>query len=80
MHGPDGHIRSANRLACALLGQDARSLRGTASTAAVWHFVRPNREPIGPDDFPVNVVLRTRARVSQRIVGVCGAGHECCAG
>ncbi len=76
VHGPDGRIRSANRLACKLLGQDAGSLVGTASSSAAWPFVRTSGEPMRLEQFPVNVVLRTRARVSHQIVGIPGDGPD----
>ncbi|MCA1246112.1 bifunctional diguanylate cyclase/phosphodiesterase [Massilia sp. MS-15] len=74
VHGPDGRILSANRLACELLGQTQDELTGTASSAAAWTFIRPNHTRMRPEDFPVNVVLRTGVKVAQLIVGVPDAG------
>jgi len=76
VHGPDGRILSANRMACRLLGQDADSLKGTESSPAAWQFVRADRSPMPPEDFPVNVVLRTGRGLSQQIVGVPASGRE----
>jgi len=70
VHGPDGHILSANRLACELLGQSLEQLIGTEASAAAWGFVRTNNAPMSPDAFPVNVVLRTGEKVAHLIVGV----------
>ncbi|MCD2516206.1 EAL domain-containing protein [Massilia sp. G4R7] len=76
VHGPDGRIRSANPMACTLLGQDAAQLIGSAASADAWRLVRTNRTPMRAEQFPVNLVLRTRRKVAQRIVGICGAGPE----
>ncbi|SFC90280.1 sensor domain-containing protein [Massilia yuzhufengensis] len=70
VHGPDGCILSANRLARELLGQDTEQLVGTAATQAAWRFLRPDRTPMPPGDYPVNVVLRSGAKVSHLIIGV----------
>jgi diguanylate cyclase (GGDEF)-like protein/PAS domain S-box-containing protein len=70
MHGADGRILSANRLACELLGRTPEQLKGTASDTRAWHFLRSNLRPMPPDEFPVNVVLRTRKKVTHVIVGL----------
>jgi len=76
VHGPDGRIVSANRLACELLGRDAQQLKGTAASTAAWNFVRADRSPMRPEDYPVNAVLRTGEKVSHLIVGVPAAGRD----
>jgi diguanylate cyclase (GGDEF)-like protein/PAS domain S-box-containing protein len=70
MHGADGRILSANRLACELLDRTPEQLKGTASNAAAWQFLRADLSPMPPEQFPVNVVLRTGRKVSHVIVGV----------
>jgi diguanylate cyclase (GGDEF)-like protein/PAS domain S-box-containing protein len=70
MHGADGRILSANRLACELLGQTPEQLKGTVSDATAWNFVRSNLQPMPPEEFPVNVVLRTGRRVTHAVVGI----------
>jgi diguanylate cyclase (GGDEF)-like protein/PAS domain S-box-containing protein len=78
MHGADGRILSANRLACELLDSTPEQLKGTASNAAAWPFLRADLSPMPPEQFPVNVVLRTGRKVSHVIVGVPepGGGRE----
>jgi len=76
VHGVDGRIVSANRLAAELLGQSPEQLQGTGAEAAAWHFLQTNHAPMPPEDYPVNVVLRTREKVAHLIVGVPPAGHE----
>jgi diguanylate cyclase (GGDEF)-like protein/PAS domain S-box-containing protein len=70
MHAADGRILSANRLACELLDRTPEQLKGTASDAAAWHFLRSDLSRMPPEQFPVNVVLRTGRKVSHVVVGV----------
>ena len=76
VHDADGRIVGANRLACELLGQCDEQLQGTESGGADWHFLLPDNTPMPPAQFPVNVVLRTRAKVADLIVGVPARGSE----
>jgi hypothetical protein len=70
VHGPDGRILSANRLARELLGRSENQLIGSEADASTWSFVWPDRTTMPPAEYPVNVVLRTRAMVKDLIVGV----------
>ncbi|WP_051971451.1 GGDEF and EAL domain-containing protein [Massilia sp. 9096] len=70
VHGPDGRLRSANGLARQLLGRSDAQLRGSSADAATWGFILPDKTPMAPHDYPVNVVLRTREKVMDLIVGV----------
>ncbi|KQQ93655.1 GGDEF and EAL domain-containing protein [Massilia sp. Leaf139] len=76
VHGADGRIVAANCLACELLGQSAEQLKGTESSAAAWDFVHPNYQAMAPEDYPVNVVLRTGEKLAHLIVGVLATGTE----
>jgi diguanylate cyclase (GGDEF)-like protein/PAS domain S-box-containing protein len=76
VHGPDGRILSANRMASELLGQSPGQLKGSESTASAWHFIRPDKAPMPPEDYPVNVVLRTGEKVGDVIVGVPATRRE----
>ncbi|AWG45814.1 MULTISPECIES: GGDEF and EAL domain-containing protein [unclassified Massilia] len=76
VHDADGRILSANRLACELLKRSPAQLKDTAPTAAAWTFIRSNRQPMPPEEFPVNVVLRTGDKVSQVVVGIPATEQE----
>ncbi|QOY92778.1 EAL domain-containing protein [Massilia sp. UMI-21] len=69
VHDADGRILHANRLACELLGQSVAQLRGTAASGNAWHFLRTDGTPMPPEDYPVNMVLRSGHQVPQRILG-----------
>jgi diguanylate cyclase (GGDEF)-like protein/PAS domain S-box-containing protein len=75
VHGADGRILSANRLAAELLGKAPEQLTGTVSDATAWHFLRADDTTMRPEHFPVNVVLRTRRKVAHLVVGVPAAGR-----
>jgi len=76
VHGPDGRILSANRMASELLGQSPAQLKGTEATASAWHFIRPDKSLMAPEDYPVNVVLRTGQKVGDVIIGVPAAEQQ----
>ena len=70
VHGADGRIVGANRLACELIERSAEQLRGIDMIADAWRLLRADASPMPPDQFPVNVVLRTRCKLLQTIIGV----------
>jgi len=74
VHDAGGRILSANRLACHLLGHSAERLQGMEASAAAWGFVGSDGAPIPAAQYPVNVVLRTRRKVADVLVGVPGPG------
>jgi diguanylate cyclase (GGDEF)-like protein/PAS domain S-box-containing protein len=76
LHGADGRILCANRCACELLDQRLEQLIGTGSGAGAWNFVRVDKTLMGAEEYPVNVVLRTGAKVSDLIVGIQTEGRE----
>jgi diguanylate cyclase (GGDEF)-like protein/PAS domain S-box-containing protein len=76
VHGPDGRILSANRLAAELLGKTREQLTGIVSDATAWHFLRADESTLLPEHYPVNVVLRTRKKIAHMVVGVPAAGGE----
>ena len=73
VHGADGRIVSANKLACELLGQSPQQLKGTEASASAWELLRSDGTPMPSEQFPVNVVLRTGSKISHLIVGIPGA-------
>jgi diguanylate cyclase (GGDEF)-like protein/PAS domain S-box-containing protein len=76
VHGADGRIVSANRLARELLGQSGPQLEGAEAVAGAWHFIRANGRPMPAGQYPVNVVLRTRQKLTHLIVGVPSGGSQ----
>lgn len=70
VHGNDGRILGANRLACELIGKSVEQLRGTESSEVAWRLLCADGTPMPAEQFPVNIVLRTGRQVSQHILGV----------
>ncbi|QJE01375.1 EAL domain-containing protein [Massilia forsythiae] len=75
VHGTDGIIVSANRLAACLLERSVDALVGTAVDAAEWGLVYQDGAPMPIEAYPVIQVLRSGAKVSGTIVGVPVDGH-----
>ncbi|WP_084677141.1 sensor domain-containing protein [Massilia niastensis] len=76
VHGADGRILNANRLACELIGRSVEQLRGTEFSDAAWCLLRADGSPMLPEQFPVNIVLRTGRQVSQHLLGIPGREPE----
>ncbi|MGZ5182151.1 MAG: diguanylate cyclase domain-containing protein, partial [Ramlibacter sp.] len=76
VHAADGRILSANRQAAELLGQSTEQLVGTRSDASSWDFVRTSRQPMPPEEYPVNLVRRSGKKLDGMIVGVRMGGPE----
>jgi diguanylate cyclase (GGDEF)-like protein/PAS domain S-box-containing protein len=70
VHGADGRIVSANRLAQELLGCSEAELTGPEAIGRDWHFVRADGSAMPPEAYPVNVVLRTGRNLSGLVAGV----------
>jgi len=76
VHGADGRILGANRLACKLIGKNLDQLEGAESNDCSWNFLRSDGTPMPAEEFPVNTVLHTGGNVSQCILGIPGSASE----
>lgn len=72
VHDIDGRIIHANRLACDLIGLNVEQLRAIDSSSKAWHYLSQDGSVMPPEQFPVNVVLRTRCPLSQVVLGIPG--------
>jgi diguanylate cyclase (GGDEF)-like protein/PAS domain S-box-containing protein len=70
VHDADGCIILVNRLATALLGRSENELTGTRTGEGDWHLVHEDLSPMAADDYPVNRVLRTKAKVIGTVLGM----------
>ncbi|WBS01968.1 EAL domain-containing protein [Pseudoduganella sp. SL102] len=77
VHGADGRIVSANRLAQELLGRSETQLLGAEASADTWTFVQEDGSPLPPEEFPANLVLKTGRKLSGLVAGVVGPGGTC---
>jgi diguanylate cyclase (GGDEF)-like protein/PAS domain S-box-containing protein len=69
VHGVDGRILNANRLACELIGMSVEQLKNKVSGKG-RPLLRADGTPLPPDELPANVVLRTGSKVSEVILGI----------
>lgn len=74
VHDAEGRILYANRLAQELLGRTESQLLGVSPGADAWAFLREDGSAIPPEEFPANVVLKTRRKMSGHIAGIEVAG------
>lgn len=70
VHGADGRILLANRLACSLLGVNEASLLGASASEADWQLLRADGTPLPADEFPVHRVLRSGAQLTDLVIGL----------
>ena len=76
VHGVDGRILHANRLACELTGRSLAQLLGTRSDGKSWQLLCADGSPMQPEQFPVNAVRRTGRQLSQQVIGIRDAETE----
>ncbi|WP_229410269.1 bifunctional diguanylate cyclase/phosphodiesterase [Massilia sp. YMA4] len=72
VHGADGRILSANRLAQELLGRSEAQLLGLEASSAAWQLLREDGSVMPADEFPANRVLRTGEKLAGLVAGVAG--------
>jgi len=77
VHGPDGRIVSANRLAQELLGRSAAQLLGLEASEDAWFLLREDGSVMPADEYPANRVLRTGVKLSGLVGGVSHPGGTC---
>ncbi|MBQ5946715.1 GGDEF and EAL domain-containing protein [Massilia sp. ST3] len=75
VHGEDGRILSANRMAARLLDRSIALLVGTESATTAWTFVRDDGSPMPEAEYPVNLILKDGKPLSHHVVGMRRAGH-----
>ncbi|MEH6434559.1 EAL domain-containing protein [Massilia sp. DD77] len=75
IHGRDGRILSANRMACRLLDRSEAVLIGTESATSEWEFVRDDGSPMPEGEYPVNLILTDGKPLTHYVVGMRRAGR-----
>ncbi|MES2889111.1 MAG: ATP-binding protein [Pseudomonadota bacterium] len=70
----DGAVLFSNEVASQLLGLDSHTLRGKSLTDQAWHFLRADRSPMPPSEYPVACVLATGEPVTGQVVGILHSG------
>ena len=75
-HAADTSIRVCNPMACRILGLTMDQMIGVTAPDPQWMFLREDGSPMPLDEYPVNVVLRTRTRIENLLVGVNRPVHD----
>ncbi|WP_229415736.1 sensor domain-containing diguanylate cyclase [Pseudoduganella armeniaca] len=70
VHGADGRILSANRLAQELLGRSEAQLLGLEASTEAWQLLRDDGSAMPAEEFPANRVLRTGEKLAGLVAGV----------
>ena len=77
VHGADGRVLSANRLAQELLGRSEATLLGDNPNASDWLILRGDGSPMPVEEFPAYVVLRTGRKLSGLVAGIVRHDSTC---
>jgi diguanylate cyclase (GGDEF)-like protein/PAS domain S-box-containing protein len=70
VHATDGRILNVNRLACELIGRSIDELRAADIHAPTQLVLSSDGTPLSPESFPFNVVLRTKKKVTELVLGM----------
>ncbi|MBT3193585.1 MAG: response regulator [Verrucomicrobia bacterium] len=70
IHAPDTHILYSNPRACELLGLSYDQLLGKQAIDPAWSFVQENGDQLTLEEYPVSLVLASRERLTDYIVGI----------
>lgn len=76
VHAGDSSIEFANPSAANLLGLTRDQMLGRSAIDPVWHFVREDGSPMPIDEYPVNLVIRSRLALRDYVTGVHVAESE----
>ncbi len=69
-HAADTSIRVCNPRACSILGLTMEQMISVAAPDPQWKFLREDASGMPPQEYPVSVVLGTRQRFENLLVGV----------
>lgn len=70
VHAPDTSIIMNNGLASEILGLTEDQLKGKDAMDPEWHFVDENDQVLAYENYPVNIILRTREPIKNLLLGL----------
>lgn len=70
IHAPDTSIKMNNAIASDILGLTEDQLKGKVALDPEWHFVNTDDEVIAYEDYPVNIILRTKKPIKDLLLGL----------
>ncbi|HKL39958.1 MAG TPA: PAS domain S-box protein, partial [Cryomorphaceae bacterium] len=70
IHAPDTSIVQNNKRASEILGLSDDQLRGKTAIDPDWKFVDLDKNPLPPEEYPVNRIARTKAPIKIELAGI----------
>ncbi|MFZ4549295.1 MAG: PAS domain S-box protein, partial [Bacteroidales bacterium] len=70
LHALDTAIILSNRKASELLGLSEEQMRGKQSIDPQWQFIYENHNPVSPDNYPVNLIIKNKTPFQNLLLGV----------
>ncbi|MHB9130233.1 MAG: PAS domain-containing sensor histidine kinase [Armatimonadota bacterium] len=70
IHAADGTIIRSNSTAQQLMGLSGEEMYGKAPHDPMWHLLREDGTPMPPEEYPVALVLESRAPIHDYIIGI----------
>ncbi|MEI8084725.1 MAG: PAS domain S-box protein [Paludibacter sp.] len=70
VHGPDTAIFSSNPRASELLGLTEMQMFGKMAMHPDWKFLAPNSSHLALEDYPVNLIARTKKPIIDYVIGI----------
>jgi len=68
-------VKMFNQAALNILGLTADQILGKSTRKSGWGFIHENGDEMAPDEYPVNIVARTKEPLSDYIVGIKKPDH-----
>ncbi|MBU1101780.1 MAG: PAS domain S-box protein [Bacteroidetes bacterium] len=70
IHAPDTTVTFSNKMAPDILGLSYEQMMGKKAIDPAWCFIREDRSTMPFKEYPVNLVISTRASLTNYLVGV----------
>lgn len=70
LHNPDTSIQISNAKASELLGLSEDQMKGKLAIDPQWKFIYEDRNPVPPENYPVNKIKTTKKPFKNKIFGV----------
>ncbi|MCV9387027.1 sensor histidine kinase [Reichenbachiella ulvae] len=70
IHAADTSIIMNNEKASEILGLSEDQMKGKAAIDPQWHFINEQYDKIAYEDYPVNIISRTKAPIRNLLIGM----------
>ncbi|NRB37086.1 MAG: EAL domain-containing protein [Pseudomonadales bacterium] len=76
VHAPDTSILLCNLQASNLLSYSLAQMQGVLHDQAEWYFIDNKKQRLAVDDYPVNEVVNSGVRITDKLLGIQQRGSE----